>query len=69
MAPIERRAGADNARAQVAALKRPVVVPTPNAVTLPKTATDAELKMIAGSILLTLSLIVLLFNRRQSFSR
>ena len=68
-APIERRAGADNARAQVAALKRPVVVPTPNTVTLPKTATDAELKMIAGSILLTLSLIVLLFNRRQSFSR
>ena len=64
-APIERRAGADNARAQVAALKRPVVVPTPNTVTLPKTATDAELKMITGSILLTLSLIVLLFNRRQ----
>jgi Ca-activated chloride channel family protein len=57
-APIERRAGADNARAQVAALKRPVVVPTPNTVTLPKTATDAELKMIT-----------LLFNRRQSFSR
>ena len=69
VAPIERRAGADNARAQVAALKRPVVVPTPNTVTLPKTATDAELKMIAGSILLALSLIVLLFNRRQSFSR
>ena len=68
-APIERRAGADNARAQVAALKRPVVVPTPNTVMLPKTATDAELKMIAGSILLALSLIVLLFNRRQSFSR
>ena len=68
-APIERRAGADNARAQVAALKRPVVVPTPNTVTLPKTATDAELKMITGSILLALSLIVLLFNRRQSFSR
>ena len=69
VAPIERRAGADNARAQVAALKRPVVVPTPNMVTLPKTATDAELKMIAGSILLALSLIVLLFNGRQSFSR
>ena len=56
-APIERRAGADDARVQVAALKRPVVVPTPNTVTLPKTATDAELKMITGSILLALSLI------------
>ena len=44
-------------------------MPTPNTVMLPKTATDAELKMIAGSILLALSLIVLLFNRRQSFSR
>ena len=37
----------------------------PNTVTLPKTATDAELKMIAGVILLTVSLILLVFNRRQ----
>jgi Ca-activated chloride channel homolog len=32
---------------------------------LPGTATDAELKMITGVILLTFSLIVLVFNRRQ----
>jgi len=69
MTPFERRARAEDGRVQVAALKRPVVVPAPNTVTLPKTATDAELKMIAGSILVALSLIVLLFNRRQGFSR
>jgi Ca-activated chloride channel family protein len=46
-----------------------VVIQTPNTITLPKTATDAGLKMLIGSILLALSLIVLLFNRRQSFSR
>jgi Ca-activated chloride channel family protein len=32
---------------------------------LPKTATDADLKMIAGVILLTFSLILLVFTRRQ----
>jgi Ca-activated chloride channel family protein len=69
VAPTERRAEAGDARVQVAALKRPAVTPMPNTITLPKTATDSELKMIAGSILLALSLIVLLFNRRQSFSR
>jgi Ca-activated chloride channel family protein len=36
---------------------------------LPKTATDAELKMIAGAILLALSLMLLAFNRRQMFAR
>jgi Ca-activated chloride channel family protein len=41
------------------------VVPAPDTVKLPKTATDAELKMIAGSILLALSLILFVFNRRQ----
>ena len=53
---------------QVAMAKRalPAVAPAPNTVTLPKTATDAELKMIAGSILLALSLILLVFNRRRS---
>ena len=45
------------------------VAPLPNAVRLPKTATDAELKMIAGSILLGLGLILLGFNRRQTFAR
>jgi Ca-activated chloride channel family protein len=32
---------------------------------LPKTATDAGLKMIAGLILLLLGLVHLVFNRRQ----
>jgi Ca-activated chloride channel family protein len=69
--PGERRADADPARIQVAEAKRalPVLAPAPTTVTLPKTATDAELKMIAGSILLALSLILLMFNRRRSFVR
>ncbi|HMM89562.1 marine proteobacterial sortase target protein [Bradyrhizobium sp.] len=63
--PTERRA--DAGEVQVAALKRaqPIVPPAPNSVPLPKTATDAELKMIAGVILLTVSLILLVFTRRQ----
>ena len=36
----------------------------PDTVKLPKTATDAELKMIAGVILLMVSLILFVFNRR-----
>ena len=69
--PGERRADADPARIKVAEAKRalPVLTPAPTTVTLPKTATDAELKMIAGSILLALSLILLMFNRRQSVVR
>ena len=52
-----RRSGAPmpaTCRAQLAAMKRPLpaVAPMPDTVTLPKTATDAELKMIAGAILL-----------------
>jgi Ca-activated chloride channel family protein len=38
---------------------------TPDAIRLPKTATSAELKMIAGAILLVLSLLLFVFNRRQ----
>jgi Ca-activated chloride channel family protein len=38
-------------------------------VRLPKTATDAELKMIAGSILMMLSLLLSLYKRRRSFVR
>jgi Ca-activated chloride channel homolog len=64
-APTERRADASDAKAQVATLKRPVVSATPPTVQLPKTATDAELKMIAGVILLAVSLLLLLFNRRR----
>ena len=69
--PTERRADMKQARVQVAALKRaqPVVTQAPSTVTLPRTATDAELKMIAGVILLTLSLILLVFTRRQMSPR
>jgi Ca-activated chloride channel family protein len=64
--PADRRADGE-AQVQVAALKRvqPVTTPAPNSVPLPKTATDAELKMLAGVILLTVSLILFVFNRRQ----
>ena len=67
MTPTERRADNEQAQVQIAALKRvqPIVTQAPNTVTLPKTATDAELKMIAGVILLTFSLILLVFTRRQ----
>jgi Ca-activated chloride channel homolog len=69
--PAERRADAGDARLQLAAMKRqlPVIAPAPATVMLPKTATDAELKMLAGAILLALSLSLLAFNRRQTFAR
>lgn len=38
---------------------------SPDAIRLPKTATSAELKMIAGLILIVLALILFVFNRRQ----
>jgi Ca-activated chloride channel family protein len=58
-APTERRADAGDAHQ---------AAPLPDTVRLPKTATDAELRMIAGMILLSLSLILLLFNRRRAFA-
>jgi len=68
--PSERRADADNGQAKLASLKRsrPAPVTGPDTVTLPKTATDAELSMIAGAILLALSLLLVATNRRQRFS-
>jgi len=63
----ERRADAGDVRGQ-AAMKRPLPAPMTDTVRLPKTATDAELKMIAGSVLLMLGLMWLLFNRRQRFA-
>ena len=68
--PTGRRANAGEARAKFAMARRalPVVSAAPNTITLPKTATDAELKMIAGSILLVLSLVLLVFNRRRMFA-
>ncbi|MCA6125533.1 marine proteobacterial sortase target protein [Bradyrhizobium sp. WSM 1704] len=66
--PAERRADTGDGKVQVAALKRPVPVatPSPGTVQLPKTATDAELKMIAGVILLTVSLLLFMFTRHQT---
>jgi Ca-activated chloride channel family protein len=68
-APKERRADDGDGKVQVAALKRPlpVAVAMPDTIKLPKTATYSELKMIAGSILLALSLLMFVFNRRRKF--
>ena len=68
--PTERRADAGDGRVRFASMKRlsPVVTAAPDSIKLPKTATDAELKMIAGSILLALGLILFVFNRRQMFA-
>jgi len=67
--PVERRADAGKARTHLAMVKQPAIVPAPDTITLPKTATDAELKMLAGSILLALGLVLFVFNRRQQFAR
>ena len=69
--PHERRADAGDGPVQLAMAKRalPVATPAPGAVVLPKGATDAELRMIAGVALVMLSLILFAFNRRQRLSR
>jgi Ca-activated chloride channel family protein len=67
--PVERRADAGKARTHLAMVKPPAIVPAPDTITLPRTATDAELKMLAGSILLALGLVLFVFNRRQQFAR
>jgi len=46
------------------AARRPAPA-APDAIRLPKTATSAELKMIAGLILIALALILFVFNRRR----
>jgi Ca-activated chloride channel family protein len=74
-APAERRAGTDasvqlakaDMKTQGQMLKRPaVVVPAtqPQGVTLPKTATDAEMKMLAGLVLMAIAMALLLRRRR-----
>jgi Ca-activated chloride channel family protein len=64
--PAERRADASDVpsaarHAQPAAM--------PDTVKLPKTATDAEIRMITGSMLLMLSVLLSLYNRRRGFAR
>jgi Ca-activated chloride channel family protein len=66
--PMERRAEADG-RVQVASLKRPLPAAAPATITLPRTATDAELSMMLGATLLTISLMLLAFNRRRTPAR
>jgi Ca-activated chloride channel family protein len=56
----ERRADAGQP-----ASRRPAPV-MPDAIRLPKTATSAELKMIAGLVMIGLALILFVFNRRQT---
>jgi Ca-activated chloride channel homolog len=65
--PPERRAGHDGVRLLPIAAKRllPVASAGASTVTLPKTATDSELKMIAGSVMLALGLVLVVFNRRR----
>ena len=73
--PEERRADATgDGRVQLAMAKElakrsPIPTAAPRAVSLPKTATDAEIKMIAGTVLLALGLILLLITRRREFAR
>jgi Ca-activated chloride channel family protein len=61
--PSERRA--DDARLQQAALKRLSPVPATATVMLPKTATDADIKLAAGAILIGIALVLLVITRRQ----
>jgi Ca-activated chloride channel family protein len=69
--PEERRADATgDGRVQLALAKRsPIPTVAPKTVSLPKTATDAEIKMIAGTVLLALGLILLVITRRREFAR
>jgi Ca-activated chloride channel family protein len=61
--PAQLRERHADARSSPAA-RRPAPA-APDAIRLPKTATSAELKMIAGLILIVLALTLFVFNRRQ----
>ncbi|MCP3370255.1 marine proteobacterial sortase target protein [Bradyrhizobium cajani] len=61
--PTQLRERHADARNQPAA-RRPTPA-APDAIRLPKTATSAELKIIAGLVLIVLALILFVFNRRQ----
>jgi Ca-activated chloride channel family protein len=66
--PTEHRADPNDPHLLPISAKRSLI-PAPtatNSVALPKTATDAELKMSAGVVLLMLGLLFLVFNRRQT---
>ena len=63
--PSERRADASDGRVQLALRKHPPVVAPASPIVLPKTATDAELKLISGAALLLLALMMLVIPRRR----
>ncbi|WFU72395.1 marine proteobacterial sortase target protein [Bradyrhizobium sp. CB2312] len=63
LTPTQLRERHADARDQPSA-RRPTPA-APDAIRLPKTATSAELKMIAGIILIMLALILFVFNRRR----
>ncbi|MDA9398866.1 marine proteobacterial sortase target protein [Bradyrhizobium sp. CCBAU 45389] len=63
LTPTQLRERHADARNQPAT-RRPTPA-APDAIRLPKTATSAELKMIAGFILIVLALILFVFNRRR----
>ncbi|MHC2623192.1 Ca-activated chloride channel family protein [Bradyrhizobium huanghuaihaiense] len=63
LTPTQLRERHADARNQPAT-RRPAPA-APDAIRLPKTATSAELKMIAGFILIVLALVLFVFNRRQ----
>ena len=64
--PSERRADAADGRAQFALRQHPPVVAPASPVMLPKTATDAELKLIIGAMLLALAFLLIVVPRRRS---
>jgi Ca-activated chloride channel family protein len=66
--PAERRAGAGDGRVPLASAERAAAPTAPNAIVLPKTATDAELKLIAGALMLLASLMLFVINRRRVWS-
>jgi Ca-activated chloride channel homolog len=68
--PEQRRANPNDPHLLPISAKRSLS-PAPaasNGIALPKTATDSELKMMAGSILLTIGLVLLIFNRRRQLA-
>ena len=62
----ERRADASDVQS---AARHAQPAAMPDTVRLPKTATDAEIRMITGSMLLMLSVLLSLYNRRRAFAR
>ena len=63
--PSERRAEAGDGRVQLAMNRHPAVVAPASPLVLPKTATDAELKMMVGAVLLMLAMLLIVIPRRR----